>query len=80
MGNKHREANKAYNKARKSGATKEEAKVVSEKVIQKWDDHFTGRKPFKGPGSTTSREDSSGWDFDSDLNSNGTDWHTADDL
>ena len=80
MGQKHREANKAYNKARKSGATKEEAKDASEKVIKKWDDHYTGRKPFKYNGPRETKEDSSSWDFDSDLNSNGTDWHTSEDL
>lgn len=80
MSNKYRDAKKAYDKAKKSGATKEEAKLASDKVKREWDDHFTGRKPFKYSGSTTTKEDSSGWDFDSDLNGNGTDWHTADDL
>jgi len=65
----------AYNDVRRSGGSKEEARNVSQQVYHKTEserfDRFMGNK-------STYKEDSS--DFNSDINGNGTDWHTSEDL
>lgn len=80
MGQKSREASRAYKEVRRAGGSVDEAKAASEAKKAEWNDHYTGRKPFVYNGPRETKEDSSGWDFDSELNGEGTDWHTSEDL
>lgn len=71
---------KAYQAAVKSGKSKDEAKQASAAAKSEIDKQYQSA----GKPSTTKPSkvyyDEGGHDFDSDLNGNGTDWHTADDL
>lgn len=73
---KYREASKVYMQARREGKSKEEAKAMSNSTISRIEKDVYKIKSSKN----TYEEDSNGWDFDSSLNRNGTNWHTADDL
>ena len=78
MSRKSYEGRKAYEKAIKQGLSKEEAKQASNNVKAEIDKEYQGLKP-KSNFNTNSFDDIAYY-FDSDLNGNGTYWHTAEDL
>lgn len=70
---------KAYQKAIKQGLSKDEAKQASNSVKAKIDKQYQSAGKVQPTKSNVGYDDR-GYDFDSDLNGNGTDWHTAEDL
>lgn len=67
--------NTAYKETKRNGGTKSECKQASLEATEKYHKH-TQQRQF---GSDKNYE-SKNHDFDSDINGNGTRWHTADDL
>lgn len=80
MSQKNYFGNKAYKAAIKSGKSKDEAKQASNDVKREIDIKYqnAGKPSASTPSKTEYKE--GGYDFDSDLNSNGTNWHTSEDL
>ena len=77
MSRKNYEGRKAYQKAIKQGLSKDQAKKASNNVKAEIDREYQGLKP---KSNSNYSYDDKAFDFDSDLNGNGTHWHTADDL
>lgn len=80
MSQKNYHGNKAYHTAIKSGKSKDEAKQASNEAKREIDIKY--QEAGKPSTSTLSKGyyKEGGYDFDSDLNGNGTNWHTAKDL
>ncbi|APZ82917.1 hypothetical protein [Flavobacterium phage FL-1] len=75
MAKSNARSTKAYNEVRRNGGSKEEARAVSAQVYEK-----TTKEDFNRFMAKSSNYNEDGSDFDSDLNGNGTDWHTSEDL
>lgn len=70
--------NKAYKNAISEGKTKEEAKAVKKQADSDyWSDRLKREYKTDLPKSSNNQN---AYDFESDINGNGTHWHTSEDL
>lgn len=68
----------AYNNARREGKSKEEAREIQQQAKSEyWEKRHQREFGGKKKECDHYNEES---DFDSDLNGNGTNWHTAEDI
>ena len=82
MSSKSYYGRKAYQSAIKAGKTRDEAISASVNVKREIDLKYqsAGKPSTTTTPPSKTHYDDGGYNFDSDLNGNGTDWHTADDL
>ncbi|WP_185246669.1 hypothetical protein [Chryseobacterium bernardetii] len=70
--------NKAYKNAISEGKTKSEAKAIKKQAENSyWENRISREYRNELPKNSNSQKE---YDFDSDLNGNGTNWHTSEDL